>query len=186
MHLHFVTSNKGKATEAQMILGVPVQITELELPEIQSLDLEAIVREKVTYAFRKMHQPVFVDDVGLFISAWNGFPGPFIKFLLRAGGNELLLQMMTQEKNRVIVARAAIGFHDGEQIHTFVGEVSGSLTDTPRGTGGWGWDPVFIPEHSEKTFGEMTAEEKNAISHRRNALEKFREFLKKKEILDAS
>jgi XTP/dITP diphosphohydrolase len=184
MKLHFVTSNKGKAGEAQMILGLPIEITSLDLPEIQSLDLEEIVREKVIHAYEKIKEPVFVDDVGLFVNAWNGFPGPFIKFLIEAGGNELLLKMMSSVSDRKMTAKASIGFHDGSKIHTFIGEIKGTLVEESRGDGGWGWDPLFIPENSDKTYAEMSPEEKNAFSHRRNALEKFRKFLDEKEILD--
>jgi len=84
---------------------------------------------------------------------------------------------MQSEINRQLVAKAAIGFHNDKEIFTFMGEVKGTLAVEPRGEGGWGWDPIFIPAHTDKTYAELTAEEKNAISHRRAALEKFKKYL---------
>ena len=101
-----------------------------------------------------------------------------MKFLLDAGGTPLLLRMAKAEVSRAVVARAAIGYHDGENVHTFIGEVKGQLVTHPRGENGWGWDPVFQPEHSLLTYAEMGEIEKNKISHRRAALEKFKVFLK--------
>ncbi len=178
MKLHFITSNEGKMKEAQAILGFPISISKLDLDEIQELDLEKIVVHKVKQAFEAVKEPVFVDDVGLFVSAWNGFPGPFIKYLREAGGNELLLRMMTHEDDRSVVAKAAIGYHDGREIHTFIGEVNGEIVRKPRGTNSWGWDPIFQPKGHDQTFSEMTEEMKNNTSHRRAALEKFKQHLR--------
>jgi XTP/dITP diphosphohydrolase len=177
MELHFVTSNKGKVSEAEKILGLPIHIVDLELPEIQSLDLHEIVRDKVKRAFDQVQKPVFVDDVGLFVEVWNGFPGPFIKYMRMAGNNDLLLRMLKNEANRSVAAKAVVGFADGEHIETFEGEVKGILTSEERGKNGWGFDPIFQPEGYEQTFAEMGEDEKNKISHRYNALVKFKEFL---------
>lgn len=160
MNLHFVTSNKGKAQEAQSILNTAITITHLEIPEMQLLSLEDIVHHKVLHAFETIKKPVFVDDVGLFIEAWNGFPGPFIKFLIESGGNALLLKMLSQETNRGAKICAAIGYHDGSKVHTFVGEIRGTIVVEPRGKDGWGFDPIFIPEGDTRTFAEMSPDEK--------------------------
>lgn len=176
--LYFVTSNKGKIKEAEMILGIPINPMNADLEEIQSLDLEEIVKAKAIKAFELVHKPLFVDDVGLYIEVWNGFPGPFIKYLCEAVGSKGLLRMMKDETNRQLVAKAMIGFHDGKEVFTFMGEVEGTLATKPRGEGGWGWDPVFIPAFTEKTYAELTATEKNAVSHRRAALENFKTYLK--------
>ena len=71
----------------------------------------------------------------------------------------------------------AFGQTSGKEIFIFTGEVQGMLAVEPRGEGGWGWDPIFVPNHTDKTYAELTAEEKNAISHRRAALEKFKKYL---------
>jgi|SRR3989344_1674171 len=178
--LYFVTGNKGKVAEAQTILGFPIRIANINLDEIQELDLKKIVTHKVKQAYEIIKHPVFVDDVGVYIEAWNGFPGPFIKFIREAGGNKLLIRMLESETNRNVVVKAAIGFHDGKKVHTFIGDVSGEFISEERGSGGWGFDPMFKPSHSTQTWGEMTDHDKNIISHRRSALEKFKKFLQSK------
>lgn len=177
MELYFVTSNEQKAREVEHILGFPIKTTTLELQEIQSLDLEEIVRQKVTAAYDAVSHPVIVDDVGFYVTSWNGFPGPFIKFLLGSGGNELLLRMMESEENREVIVRSAIGYHDGTAIHSFIGEARGEIVREPRGQS-WGWEPIFQPEGYTLTYAEIDREEKNSISMRRRALEKFRQYLK--------
>lgn len=176
--LHFVTGNEGKAKEAQAILEMPVEIVNLELAEIQSLDLEKIVRHKASQAFNLIKKPVIVDDVGLYVVAWSGFPGPFIRFIIDSGGPMLLIKMLGDEANRNAEAVAAIGFSDGNQTLSFLGRLEGQIAETIRGNQGWGWDPIFIPHGRDQTFAEMGPEEKNKISHRRLALEKLKNFLK--------
>lgn len=177
MELYFVSSNEGKIIEAQHILGFPLKIAKLSLHEIQSLDVEEIVRIKAEDAYRQIQQPLLVDDAGMYIEAWNGFPGPFIKFVSDAGGPDLLLQMMRSETNRKAYFQASIGYHDGKDIHIFSGKVFGHVTDEKRGENGWGFDPVFQPDGHTLTLSEMTLEDKNKISHRKFALEQLRSFL---------
>lgn len=180
--IYFVSSNKGKIKEAQEILAFPIKIKKLNLTEIQSLDVEEIVRHKTESAFAILQKPLIVDDVGIYVEAWNGFPGPFVKYIDVAGGCELLLKMMKGEKNRNAFTRVAIGYHDGKEVHVFIGEVLLTVSTEIRGTNGWGYDPIMIPRNDTRTFAEMTSEEKNAISHRRNALEKLKEYLSKHEM----
>ncbi len=133
--LHFVTSNKNKARDAQEILGFPLEIVQLELLEIQSMDLEVIVMHKADEAFKILKKPLIVDDVGLFIDAWNGFPGPFVKFIGKNSYNQLL-RMLSSEINRKAYAKVAIGYHDGEKIHTFFGQMDGEIAFEERGESG--------------------------------------------------
>jgi XTP/dITP diphosphohydrolase len=140
--------------------------------------MELIAKKKAQEAFARLRKPLLVDDAGLFIEAWNGFPGAMVKFIDIAGGNELLLKMMVAEPNRNAYFKSCVGFHDGTAISVFSGEVHGSIATTQRGKNGWGYDPIFIPEGSGQTFAEMTTDEKNKISHRRKALEKLQGYLK--------
>lgn len=175
--LYFATSNKAKVNEAKAILQLPIEEVSFELDEIQSLNLEEIVTHKVKQAFEKVKEPVFVDDVGFNVSAWNGFPGPFIKFLLDAGGNEMLIKMLSSFPDKKITTVCSIAFHDGEQIHTFQGFVEGEIVNKPRGEG-WGYEPIFKPLDSDITWAEMSEDMKNKMSHRFKALEKFKEYLR--------
>lgn len=177
----FVTGNKAKAREVERILNIPLEILQIELDEIQELDLEKIALHKLNQAFEAVKVPVIIDDVSVEIDAWNGFPGPLIKWLLKSGEGgdaSTLLKMLKGEKNRKAIARLAIGFHDGEKPHLFYGEVKGTIGEEIRGENGFGWDPVFIPLGQTKTFAEMPKEEKDKISHRGRALKKLSDFLK--------
>lgn len=177
--LFFATGNKDKVAEAQAILDVPIEILNVELDEVQDLNLETIAKKKATVAYELVKSPVFVDDVSMEIEVWKNFPGPFIKYLREAGGNDLLLYMMRNEEERRAKVIATIGYHDGKNVHAFTAVEPGVITKMPRGENSWGFDPIFQPDGSNLTFAEMTTEEKNNRSHRRHALEKLSEFLNK-------
>lgn len=181
MTIHFATGNENKVREVSEILGIPLEIARLDLDEIQDINLEKVARRKVEHAFALLKKPVFVDDVGVYISAWNGFPGPFAKFLQGAGGNPQILKMLVHEENRDMISRGVIAFHDGKTIHTFVGETKGTISLKERGDG-WGFDPIIIPEGQSLTYAEL-GDAKNKISHRGKALSKFKKFLNSKEFL---
>ena len=179
--LVFVTGNKAKAGDVQRILDFPIEIIELDLEEIQELDLEKVALHKVSAAFERVKTPVIIDDVGFYVHAWNNFPGPLIKWLLKAGDGSasLMLKMLEGVSQRGATAKLVVAYHDGNKVHFFSGEVKGTIADTIRAGNnfGFGWDSIFIPEGFDKTFGEMTFEEKNEISHRRKAFDKFKEYL---------
>ncbi len=175
--LFFVSGNETKVKEAQHILGFPIHIASIDLPEIQESDIEKIVTQKVIDAYEEVKNPVLVDDVGVYISAWNGFPGPLLKFLIKAGGNSLILKMLGDEKNRKAEFVSAIGFYDGDKLKTFIGKVTGTLTTEVMDKSNNMVDAIFIPDGADKTYSEMTIEEKSRISHRRKSLEMLREFI---------
>nr|MBI5455692.1 RdgB/HAM1 family non-canonical purine NTP pyrophosphatase [Candidatus Levybacteria bacterium] len=177
--LVFVTGNQAKARDVQKILDFSIEIVDLDLEEIQETDVGKVALHKVIEAYDKIQSPVIVDDVGLSINAWNNFPGPLIKWVLKAGGGNasLLLKFLDKEKNRKATATLAIGYHDGKETHIFIGSIDGIIAKEIRGENGFGWDAVFIPNGRDKTFAEMTFEEKNEISHRRKAFDKLKIFL---------
>ncbi len=180
MKITFVTGSKAKVREAEKILNIPLEIKSIDLDEIQELDLEKIAVHKINQAYELVRKPVIVDDVSVEIDAWKGFPGPLIKWMLKNENDsaKLLLKMLKGEKNRKAKARLAIGFHDGKKAHVFYGEVNGKIAEEIRGENGFGWDPVFIPDGEEKTYAQMSIDEKNKVSHRRKALDKLSDFLK--------
>lgn len=161
-----------------MILSFPLQITTLDLPELQANDITTVVHHKATAAFTHIKEPVIVDDVGFYVSAWNGFPGPLIKWLLQSGGSDLILNMLLHEKDRKAEFVSAIGFHDGKRIHTFIGKVSGTITDRPRSTRkAPELETIFVPDGYQKTYAEMTVKEKSTLSHRKRSLELLKKHL---------
>ncbi|MCD4821985.1 MAG: XTP/dITP diphosphatase [Methanococcoides sp.] len=171
----FVTGNKGKFGEAKEILAAK----DIELiqnkdgyPELQEDELEPIAAYGAKYCAEKLKHPVMVDDSGLFINALNGFPGPYSAFVEENLGNQRILKLMEDESDRSAVFKSVIGYCEpgGEPV-TFTGTVEGEIAYEERGSGGFGYDPIF--EYNGKTFGELGTEVKNKMSHRRNALDKF-------------
>ena len=175
--LLLATGNKGKLKEVQDILKIPIEAADIEIEEVQSMDLAYVARKKAEEAFRILKKPLIVDDVGFGIEVWNGFPGPLVKFLFLNLGNRKLIELLKGEKNRNVVIQCAVAYHDGKKVHTFIGEVNGTITLSPRGTEGWGFDPIIIPNGYTKTYAEMGQKGKNQLSHRRRALDKLKKFL---------
>ena len=174
----FATKNVNKLREVNEILGRTLEQISVVLFEPQGVDVETVVREKAEDAFRKTGKFVLVEDTSLEFAAWNGLPGALIKWFLDTVGNEGILRMLTGEVNRKAIAKTSVGFFDGTQAHVFMSSVSGTIPETVRGTGGFGWDPIFIPDGSAKSFAEMTSAEKNAISMRKLALERMKTELR--------
>jgi XTP/dITP diphosphohydrolase len=178
MRLRFLSSNANKIAEATAILapaGFQVIAVEKKLDEIQSADVEALVRDKCIKAFRLIGRPVFVEHTGLFIEALNGFPGGLTQIFWDSLGADRVAGLFAREDDGRAVARTRIGYCDGRCVHQFEGEVSGTLASEPRGDRSQ-WDCVFIPEGSDQTFAEM-GERKNEVSMRRAALDRFVAYL---------
>lgn len=174
--LYFATGNKGKVDEASQILDLPIEILDIELDEIQSMNLEEIVAHKARQAYEKVKAPVFVDDVSLEFDVWQKFPGPFIKYLQQIS-NDLILYMMRNESNRKVNLIATIGYFDGKKMMYFTGSIPGKIATESKGDRGWGFDPIFIPDGQDMSFAEMSDVKKNSLSHRRIALDKFKKYL---------
>lgn len=174
----FVTSNPGKAREAAALLGRPVTAQALEIPEIQSLDFEEVVRAKALEAARRLGEPALVEDSGLAIAAWGGFPGPLTRWITgEAPGPAGLARMLAPFRDRRAEAVSALGLaRPGDRpadVLVAVGRVPGSIAEVPRGTNGFGWDAVFVPDGENRTWAEMDDAEKNRDSHRARS---FREM----------
>ncbi len=175
MKLTFVTGNANKAKYLADYFHMPVDHVALDLPEIQSLDLEEIVRDKAAKAYAAVEKPVLVEDVSLACAGLGGLPGPFVKWFLEAVKREGICRLL-DGRSRSAVASVAYGFADGAEVKIFTGSVSGTVSDVPRGESGFGWDPIFIPDGHTKTFAEMTPNEKHETAMRREALEKMKKF----------
>ncbi len=177
--LYFITGNKGKLEEAQAILGdVRLEQFDVDLPEIQEIDARAVVKAKLAAALEHHEGPFIVDDVSVRCEALNGLPGPMIKWFLKSFSLEEIHDLLKKLDNTNVEVSLLIGYaRDRDDIHFFEGVVRGKIV-APRGES-FGWDPIFLPDGSDKTYGEMNGEEKNKISHRRLALDKLGEFLRK-------
>ncbi len=172
----FVTGNANKLREAQEILGVKLTRHELDLDELQEMDLAKIIEHKTKQAYAILGQPVMVEDAGLYVEAWQGFPGPFIKWVDKTMGNVVFAQSVPADNRRATWV-VMYGFFDGTTYKTFEGRVDGELTTELRGESGWGFDPLFIPEGATQTYAEMGPAAKYNYSARERALKKLRDYL---------
>ena len=178
----FVTSNPGKAREASHFLGRPVVAVPLDLPEIQSLDFVEVVRAKAVAAAAELGRSVLVEDSGLEVRAWGGFPGPMTKWItLGPLGQEGFARMLDAFPDRSATAVSALAIASPcdrpAEVLVAVGRREGSLAPSPRGAGGFGWDVLFVPDGATRTYAEMPAGEKNLDSHRARAFAALREAL---------
>jgi len=173
--IRFVTSNEGKVSEAREYLDEPVEQVPYDYTEIQG-ELAEIARYGAEEAFAEFEgdEPVLVDDTGLFVEALEGFPGAYSAFVEDTLGVERIPTLVADAENRRAAFRTVMAYHDGQTTETFGGSVRGRIVE-PRGDRGFGYDPVF--EHDGQTFAEMSMAEKNAISHRGRALERFADWL---------
>ncbi len=190
MNILFLTGNEHKLEEAKAILqGHDVEGGDLDLPEIQSLDPEAIIREKLEAARKLLAEDarsaerneeaaLMVEDVSAYVGN-TGLPGPFIKFFIETLGREGMVRFCRAFGTDRWTVHCHIGLllPDKEGPMFFEGVVEGRVVD-PRGESGFGFDPIFVPDGHAKTYAEMDAAEKNAISHRRKALERLETCLK--------
>ena len=176
MSLVFVTSNKGKLEEVSTMLGVELESVNLELDEIQDISIVKVALHKAKQAFEVLQRPLIVDDTGLEVLDWCGFPGPLLAHIVKSGGMPLLLSMMQGAKRREAIFKTVIAYHKGDEVITFEGLLEGSIAHEIRGERGFGIDAIFIPKGHNRTYAEMSLEEKNEISHRSKAVIKLKEY----------
>ncbi len=178
MKLFFVTSSRDKHREAQAILGFPLERVDLDLPEWQGLDVLFLAQMKARQAFSQLQRPVLVEDTSLELAALGGFPGPLVKWLLKAAGPQALPKILEGFADKTAYAKTAAVVFDGEKLVSAVGAVRGTIVGEPRGHHGFGWDVVFAPDQAGgKTYAELAPHEKNRISHRAQALRALRQAL---------
>ena len=176
----FVTGNEHKRREVREILGVELEAADPGVPEIQGLDPAEVAVAKALAAREALGSPeayVLAEDSGVMVEAWGGFPGALTKWLMGSVGVEGLLKMLSgfEDRSARAVCVAAVAMPDGG-FRTFRGEVRGEISPKARGSGGFGYDPVFVPEWSQLTYAEM-GEEKSKDSHRARAFRALRGWL---------
>ena len=185
----FATNNAHKLSEVQAVLGDGFRlvtprdcgITE-DIPETAAT-LDGNASQKSHYLYERVGKNCFADDTGLEVEALGGEPGVRSARYATDGhdfeaNNRLLLKNLEGVANRKARFRTVISLIlDGEE-HLFEGIVEGRIAESAAGCGGFGYDPLFIPDGYDCTFAEMSADEKNAISHRGRAVQKLVEFLK--------
>lgn len=189
MKIIFASNNKNKVQEIQNQVPEFIQIVTLEeigcTEDIEengkTIEENAII--KANYVTENYGLPCFADDTGLEIEALNGEPGVYSA---RYAGEEkdaeknmdLVLEKLKDSNNRKAQFKTVIALNINDQQYLFTGIVEGEIRREKQGINGFGYDPIFEPEHSGRTFAEMTLEEKNKLSHRGRAVEQLVEFLK--------
>ncbi|MDR2707634.1 MAG: XTP/dITP diphosphatase [Nitrososphaerota archaeon] len=182
----FITGNFHKFEEVRSILnpmGITVGMLCMKGKEIQSDHTNEIAENSATEAFTRCHLPLIVEDAGLFIDALGGFPGPYSAYVYKTIQNKGILKLMENIQNRKATFYATIAYYSqktGPQL--FEGKIEGKITLTERkgnDNSGFGFDPIFQSSQGEKTFAEMSLREKNSLSHRFQAVNKFAQWYNK-------
>ncbi|MBI3983696.1 non-canonical purine NTP pyrophosphatase [Candidatus Microgenomates bacterium] len=175
--LVFVTGNDAKALEISTYLHRPLDHQKIDLVEVQSLDLDEVVRHKAAEAYHQIGRTSLVEDTALTFHALGKLPGPLIKWFLKELDNAGLCKLLHGYDDRTATASVAFGLADGIKVRIFRADVSGTIADSPRGDSNFGWDPIFIPTGQAKTWGEMTLTEKSQTSMRKLACIKLQSYL---------
>ena len=181
--VYFASSNENKFFEVQSLCemenrerneNVRILFSSPAIKEIQSDSMTEVAEDKAKKAFGSIKSPVIVEDDGLFIDELNGFPGVYSSFAFKTIGNKGILNLLANNEKRRAHFLSVFSFFDGNTIETFCGETAGHIT-MEIFPSGWGFDPIFLPENEDLTYGEISIQRKNEISHRSKA---FRRFLK--------
>ena len=201
IRLALITGNEGKYKEISSIAapkGIEVDMHDLSPPEIQADNLADVARfcleylimtgnvrvseeDKAIYVKGRPYKAVCVEDSGLFITALNGFPGVYSSYVFKTIGNEGIIKLMEGMDDRGAEFHAIIAVlvitKGGYKIEYMHGAVNGTIAHEPRGTHGFGYDPIFIPDGYKRTFAE-DPNMKNELSHRARATEALIDYVK--------
>lgn len=186
--LIFATNNQNKVNEINSILTGPIKVKslkdagiEIDIPEPHDT-LEENAKEKSTTIYQLTGQSCFSEDTGLEIASLNGEPG--VKSARYADGEvqyknniDKVLKKLEGINNRSAQFKTIISLIEEDKEYQFEGICKGQIIETERGNNGFGYDAIFIPDGSDKTFAEMTMDEKNKFSHRKKAVTKLIDFL---------
>jgi len=176
--VYFATGNKGKFIEAANVaarFGITLKHVRIDKLEIQSNNLAEIASFAAMEAARSNRRSVVSEDAGFFVNALAGFPGPYSSYVFKTLGTGGILKLMEKRGDRGAFFQASVAFcTPTSRPKCFTGFVQGRVSRRPKGTHGFGFDPIFIPKRGDgRTFAQMTTDEKNSFSHRALAFVKF-------------
>jgi XTP/dITP diphosphohydrolase len=180
--IYFVSNNLNKYSEIKSmlddkIIDLDLKFCKQDIIEIQDEKIENIAMEKAKSAYSIVNKPILIEDDGLFINSLNGFPGQYSKFISKSIGNKGIIRLLKSSSDRSAFFKSIFVYNDGIIAKLFYGKINGKISSTIT-TGGWGYDPIFIPltTNSKKgiTFAKLSqTNKKNELSHRRIAFYKF-------------
>mgnify|MGYP001612886767 CR=1 FL=1 len=182
MQINLVTSNLGKVKEFKIILGSGIEVNHIkkEYRELRSDNPEEIAKESAKRLAEELKKPVVVEDSGLFIKALNDFPGTCSSYIHKRIGLKGILKLMENVEDRNCTYKSAVAYCEpGKEAVSFFGEEKGTIAKEIRGINGFGHDPIFIPENSKKTYGEIENCE-HLKRFRKIAVEKLKNYLLKR------
>ncbi len=156
--INFVTSNPGKVREFKRILEPEIKVNHIKIsyPELRSDNPEEIAEQSAEMLANKLKRKVVVEDSGLFINALNDFPGTCSAYIHKRIGLKGIIKLMHGINDRECTYKSAVAYCErGKKPISFLGEEKGNIAESARGVYGFGHDPIFIPEGSRKTYGEV-------------------------------
>ncbi len=178
MNVVYVTGNENKARLFNEMIGIKLEHVSADVDEIQSLDIREVVGHKAKEAYRLLKHPVVVEDTQLVFTAFGALPGPLIKWFLQELGTEGVCRLL-DGKDRSAIAGAAIAYYDGETLEVFEKEMSGQIALNPgKGTVGFGWDSIFIPEGQTGVTSDMDEKTYKKFYKMTKPFEEIAKFLK--------
>lgn len=180
--VYFLSNNENKIREVRTILcgvkSIEIKGYSEKIDEIQSVDIEKIVRDKALKAFKKIGRPVLVDHTGLIIPCFGSFPGGLTQIFWDSLKADSFCEFF---RHKEIFAISLFAYCDGKRIHIFRGEIAGTVSETPKGNREFQWDCIFVPNGYNLTFAEMGGQKKNSISMRKKALDSFLNYWEQKD-----
>lgn len=181
MEIRFVSGNKFKIEETFKILeadNIKIIPFDIKIEELQTLDVNNLVKDKLLKAFKIIGKPLFVEHTGLYINYLNNFPGGLTQIFWDKLLKDKFSEIIGNLPDTKTIAKTVIGYCDGKQVLFFEGSVEGEISDKPIGDDTFQWDCVFIPNGESQTFAEM-GDRKNEISMRKKALIQLKNYLTK-------
>lgn len=175
-----MSSNQQKIAEVQRILnpvGVEIIAVPQKIQELQTDDVNALVKDKLIKAFGSIGRPLFVEHTGLYLSGLNGLPAGLTQIFWDQLKADRFASLVAGLGDAKVTAKTVLGYCDGHKMHLFEGSIEGTVPTAPAGPADFQWDCVFIPKDFSETFAEMGTA-KDTISMRRIALDKFAHHLK--------
>lgn len=192
MELLFATGNKDKLIEVKKMLSndsikMPIEIGISDFDVVEDGEtLEENSYKKAYELYKLTSRAVFADDTGLFVKAIDNRPGVYSHRYASENATyednrKKLLDELSDKEDRSAYFKTVISYIDSKgEVYYFTGRLDGYISDIEKGDGDFGYDKIFIPEKTQKSLAQLTIEEKNQISHRARAMEKFKEFLGEK------
>ncbi len=181
--IKFITSNEHKFQEISRKLensGFSIEWIKLTYEEIQADDTSEISADSAKKLSTRINDPFFLEDTGLYIDSLNGFPGPYSSFVSKKIGNPGILKLL-DGKDRTARFITVITYCEDKKFYQFTGILEGNISKETMGSGGFGFDPIFIPKGFDRTLSEISIDEKNSISHRTQALNQLILFLSERD-----